>query len=800
MFEVLVYSDCSESQSLSGRTGFQFAATSSGATLADQDYLRVQHQHAVPIALPAEEWHSHPPTCAYSSQAGRYYLSQGRSTGQTLSGRPGNQLTQSIITHGVADILPNRPAELFSAPNWKLSMPGSKEIEQWPAPLETADDFAIEQLRTLVEEPWAKELLPALLTMVESATAERRTKLIIKHSDQRLVLRWIALATRFLDAEAALAVEFRVFAENPVAVRSTIVGAHPRLSPTLTVTSASAQAVNLVDLEAREWTEVPLSASARPHAAWFLTHDPYEALDAVETSRRWARAMDAETAVRAVELACLGSTCVSPTRESATVATSALTALARGGQADELDAWGESLLEPVADYAPTASDDILPLAECLWSLIDAHRTDLAQTAVLKALEWAATYPDAAAAWAQRHRAAQRTGYFEWTDGEAQRDGANKLLDLLTHAVDQNLSAVFVLGRWLGTAIPPEANPAIHRLAELWVSRPDLQRDTNQWVNREAVVIEARRVLTERLVGVEPAAIDGLCSGSWDWLDQTPGQVSASDPLSPWLATRTLARLPSAARPNLIRQLRGLPATAWGLVVSADQGSIDLREAAAWLEIAPMDRNLESAIVAALRERGGQLGGKRAVLDTLASHDVSIGTKELQGAEARHRQALSAFGDALAQASSNRNAALRTLQGMISNTALLYGPEITRALLDCQDNEGARALAAMAAKRVERLLPDLIVEHLHTADLRTLLNALRLMHLGHHPWSDRAKQALDTFWDDPATQGRRDDFRRNLPEAWAPVLDAYERGQGRGAKLRKVSGWLSRLNDKEKDHR
>ena len=65
-----------------------------------------------------------------------------------------------------------------------------------------------------------------------------------------------------------------------------------------------------------------------------------------------------------------------------------------------------------------------------------------------ALEWAATYPDAAAAWAQRHRATQRTGYFEWTDGEAQRDGADKLRDLLTHAIDQNLSAIFVLGRWL----------------------------------------------------------------------------------------------------------------------------------------------------------------------------------------------------------------------------------------------------------------------------------------------------------------------------------------------------------------
>ena len=63
--------------------------------------------------------------------------------------------------------------------------------------------------------------------MVEQATAGTRAKLILKHPDQTLVMRWIAAASLFLDSGAALTLTFRVFSANPTADPLAIVGAHP---------------------------------------------------------------------------------------------------------------------------------------------------------------------------------------------------------------------------------------------------------------------------------------------------------------------------------------------------------------------------------------------------------------------------------------------------------------------------------------------------------------------------------------------------------------------------------------------
>jgi len=112
-FEVAVYTDCAADESISGRTGFQFMAESAGVTPTDEEFIKNGGLHLVPADLSAQDPETHPQTCVYREHTGRLYLSRGRSTGQTLSGRPGNQLTQTIIG-GAGDVLPMRPAQLFS--------------------------------------------------------------------------------------------------------------------------------------------------------------------------------------------------------------------------------------------------------------------------------------------------------------------------------------------------------------------------------------------------------------------------------------------------------------------------------------------------------------------------------------------------------------------------------------------------------------------------------------------------------------------------------------------------------------
>src|SRR5687768_3613322 len=106
MFAVLTYTDCSAEESTSGRNGFQFHARSSEVTPADEQRISNGLLHVVPLGLDPERPDLHPPTCAYTAVDGRYYLTRGRSTGRTLSGRPGNQVTQAIATDVPADILP----------------------------------------------------------------------------------------------------------------------------------------------------------------------------------------------------------------------------------------------------------------------------------------------------------------------------------------------------------------------------------------------------------------------------------------------------------------------------------------------------------------------------------------------------------------------------------------------------------------------------------------------------------------------------------------------------------------------
>lgn len=62
MFAVLTYTDCAASESVSGRSGFQFRSVSAGADPADQDRIRSGLLHVVPLGLDPERPGAHPPT------------------------------------------------------------------------------------------------------------------------------------------------------------------------------------------------------------------------------------------------------------------------------------------------------------------------------------------------------------------------------------------------------------------------------------------------------------------------------------------------------------------------------------------------------------------------------------------------------------------------------------------------------------------------------------------------------------------------------------------------------------------
>ena len=306
MFDVLGYTDCRADQSLNGSTGFQFCAASAGAGDVEQKIVRprVHHWARNLTRIPPEQ---HPETFRCWTQDGAHIILRGRSLARrTASGRDGNSYTFAALTRDAWDILPARPAQLWSAPDWPSSeVYGSSAL--WPTLLALDPDFEPEGLQAWVrEQPWAVEHLAQLLTMVEMTSGPEARKLLIEHEDQGVVVRWISLAQLTMSDEEAMGSSVHSFVEEPESAPATFVGAHPLLSDGV---RPDAEGYRLFDPLHERCTPVEPSGSARRHAQWFLTMDADEALAAISTSRAWARVLpssDSDGAARLAGMVLLG--------------------------------------------------------------------------------------------------------------------------------------------------------------------------------------------------------------------------------------------------------------------------------------------------------------------------------------------------------------------------------------------------------------------------------------------------------------------------------------------------------------
>ena len=749
MFEVLTYTDCAADESVNGRSGFQFQAESADATAVDEQRISSGLLHVVPAQLDAEQPHLHPPTCAYRAFEGRYYLARGRSTGRTLSGRPGNQFTRTIVTSAADDILPLRPAQLFSAAEWTAEPPSGTRIPSWHAPLEVDPDFEAASLHEMVTaDPWARELLPRFLTMVEQATAEPRVKLVIAHPDQRLVMRWIALASLFEDGEQALQLSFRVFSPNPVGDAAQVVGAHPLLSPGLTPTPGAG--FNLVDLDGRVATPVEVSPSAAEHAAWFLGQDPYEALDAVETSRRWAEFLEPGPAALAASVACLDGEGRAASGPAFDAVLTALGGLAEARQHDELEAYGEALVDAVVARRPQDGDDISTLTTPLWRLHSVGEDDLAAGLALAGLEWAAHAPGAAAAWSAVHSTAD-TGVLRWSDAGAAAHAGSLVARVLATCSDDDLPDWFSAGRSLGTnPSMDEIGPAVGRLARRWAARPELTGTARSWLHVERVTVALEKELDARFRAGDSAALTALAAGSWDWLIGEGLVVDpAGRPRSVWLAARTRGAVSPEDWLATLRTVAPLlPDHAGDLFLGSDASTA---EVVAWLSrpkaLSPrLAQRVEQLVDACVRDRlPDRLRQLAGALRTEGVNGVPLKVVEVL---ADHDRVKAVVDQAWHLAGRRENPALQELASFPAPWATLYADAAAELVLCAADEDGAAALAGTVRGRLDAVLARAVVRLAVEGDGRAVTGTLRLLAVDPKGLGASARDALAGLWEDP----------------------------------------------------
>jgi|GEM_PF-4472934 len=794
MFDVLVYTDATERESLNGLSGFRFIAKSAGATSRDEEVVRTRLQHIVPDdRLRAEDWQSHPHSCGYVSEGGRMYLARGASIGAALDGRPGNQLTQAIMSSDPYDVLPLRPAQLYSTPGWSIERPTGQKLSAWTSPLEISPEFDIPALHELVaNNEWARTALPALLTMIEQTQGDLRVRLLIRHPDQCLVMRWIALLSRFLDAQAALGLEFRVYAKEPLRVNAHVVGVHPALSPELTVQRASGD-VNLVDLENSSHTAITPTDSAQRHARWFLAGDPYEALDAVEVSRRWSRTMAPELAACAAELACLASNRSTVTSNDLLASVDALYALAMGGHGDELDAYGDALVDVIEGYPPLGCDDLPAIGKTLWALSKAGKTDLAQAVTLFMLEWARAQPDAAAAWA--HASVPIGQQFVWPDAGVRARAAALLGAILSNTETQDLPAWFAFAPALdtGVAAADVAEP-IGRLAAMWASDPTLTSSAPTWLHSADVCAALRNRVVGLLEQGDVAAISSLREGTWDWLGPQPWEFQLDNPLSVWLAVRVLPGADAPTRDAVLKAV--LPYTqnaAWHLYLETPAG-LGPKEVSAWVRahgsIEPRfaDR-IERVIDDIAKHPVWQRGGAAHVLHSLGLEGGVGGlTPVLQTLVSDQQRILNLFEQAKSAKETVPNQALRSLAQSFGNLLTrIYGQWIVEAIVCTTDLDGALALAQVTDSDVAKRVASVLEKQMRDGEVAALETALRLLSPDRRAWNSVGKRALDALWSDRAAEGLRQKLTESLTESGKhplrQTLTEYETKRSKGPLMR-----------------
>jgi hypothetical protein len=800
MFDLLVYTDSDPNESLHGGTGFQFIAASPGAAPSDESFVRqAALQHVVPQQLDAAAWTTHPETCAFTRNGRRLYLSRGRSTGDTIGGRPGNQSTTTIMSSDPYDVLPLRPAQLFSSPAWPTTRPTTQSLDPWVTPVEVAEDFGMTALHAMcVGDEWTRSSLPAFLTMLERTQVSPRTKLLVRHRDQRTVMRWVALLSSFLDADASLQLTFRVFSADPVAENADVVGVHPLLTPNLGVGNASG--VNLIDLEVRDHSSIEVSDSAFRHARWFLTGDPFEAIDAIEVSRRWSRSMPADDAAAASELAIMGSTRPASDVFGMRTSVRALRALAGAGADDELEAWGDELADVVAGCAPSTVDDLLAIDDAFVAASRIGQVDVVNTLLLTALEWAAAKPELAAGWCAARSSAPRV---DSLDGDARLHAERLLAGMLAAADDDVIVRAFSLaGRFVRTIDAAEMPSVIDRLVAVWLRRPAVGEHLAEWVAHEVVLQRLVLALRSALESGDAEVSASFTAGAWDPLRSHDS--AALVPMAIWFVARDLQVVGLEQRQQLLETVVGdAPSAAWRLFLLSN-GTLLPDEVAAWSEHhAALPVDFLHAVAEALERPSREWAtGADRVLDVLSARDVT--TSRLDRALDAHRRIRGSMDVALRQRATTPNPGIISLgQSDGPTVADLHADRLLMLLPAIADADGAmRLLESQRAAGLQERLRVLLATGLASADIRWIRVAIRLLDPRYGRWADAARRALDDAWDDPRSRMELDraiaGAGDRLSAADRTRLQAYldEQSRGRFARgvLRGAKSLFSNRND------
>lgn len=601
-FETATYTDVMAGEAVDGVDGFNFQAVSPGVTGVDQQRIREGLLHrVVPSWDLGHDALDHPPTCAFEVRDGRSYLSRGRSSGITNSGRPGNQVTQVITTSDPDDFIPYRPAQLYGALQWTLEKAPGPDPDPWVTPLEVRPEFEVDALQEMVTgDAWATRVLPHYLTMIDAALGPTPTKAVLLHTDLDEVMRWIALGTLFMEAERARTLNFRALVDDPWRVDALLVGVSPEFG------GGDLGSAHVLDLANRTVPDIEPSDVARARAELFTGHDAADALTAVEVARRWETVLGPQLANDAARLVAVPDPETDGARAWRT-AVSAIERLARAGLEDDLALYGEELGEAAVTYGPTTAEEFALAGRAVRHAHDLGLDEVARAVLLPVLEALTGVPALAGSFARELSGAQVP--VEW-ESEEERSAAGGFLDaVLAAAPTESLPDLFGAAGAIGAPVTEEARAAAaETLSGLWLTDPGLGRDRwRLWLGGPEVAAATARRLANAFHANEGWAVDALIRGDWDFL---VWETDSSD-LRGWIQAGRISRLPLAERRERIATSLLIPAEAWQLALGGSEVRDDPALWASWVHRHGFTNSLLSKLRSAVKEALSPAPGSEA---------------------------------------------------------------------------------------------------------------------------------------------------------------------------------------------
>ena len=534
MFGTTIYTNCAAGQGLEAGAGMQFQSKSPDV---DRRLLEVVRRHLL-YELPQQLLREgrpvsdFPVSFSHILDNGILGTAAGVYIGREATGnRPGNHLTDAILSENPRDYRSVRPAQLFGAPFWRTepwSGLVSDPLERWsPGPL-TASAAA----RAVAARDNGAEMLTALVGELRRADGAGQRRIVFLADDAEQVLLWLTAATLLLPQTAALGIGFKVFTNDPARSRLRVVAVNPRWSAFPgTVENDLGYAVfdlirsvcspSEVDPEARRWVEL------------FGSADPHQVSEAVEV----AAAVGAGAGTAAVDLA-RAAVLRQPPRPAHV---HPILRWLRTDRSALREAYGGTLLSVLAD-----SGDADVLRACDEIASEGFRSRLPEMRLRRLrveLDYAASHAKASPG--------GDPGALDLPPDPADR-AREMLVRGLRDAHGGTFAAVLEVAARFGLRLRlSDARPAFESFARFWIDNPGQDFDPRRWPAETPVLDLVRDELGRRLTGREPA--ENIGDIWWrSLLDVDTADIAS--PLDRTLISAAMKQGDPAGRLRLVRRL------------------------------------------------------------------------------------------------------------------------------------------------------------------------------------------------------------------------------------------------------